>query len=287
MIDKMDFSVVQQDLEETPEGEVYFIFRKDKDRKCKIGKSINSKQRVKGLQTGNHHELYIYKTLAGYDRLESMLHNYFQDQRIRKTEWFDITLADVDDVVEAYNGPQEDRQISENGIEEKDNVQEDSETNIIEDVIDEKELIEEVTEETKITKRVYHLKKYVCDKCGKGFSQEKYLKQHEKKLIPCNIKFNCNKCGKIFTRQRDADNHNNRKTSCVPNTNSTIIEQNANRKKCYFCNNTYETRLKLQKHLTKCSMKDNTPLIMQLLEEKNKVIALQQQIIDNQINPTK
>ncbi len=99
----MDFSVVEQDLKETPRGVVYFIFREGKNRKCKIGKSINPLKRVKELQTGNPSKLYLSGTLQGYKRLEKMVHAYFKDQRVRKTEWFNIDIYDVLKIIKAYD----------------------------------------------------------------------------------------------------------------------------------------------------------------------------------------
>ena len=280
----MNYSLIEQDLEETPEGEVYFIFRKDKPRKCKIGKSIDSSKRVKGLQTGNHHELYIYKTLLGYDRLESMLHEYFNEQRIRKTEWFDIEINDVDEVIKLYNELKnakdefektdniiDDEQISENEeLEIKDNITD-----------DEIELIEETKTEI-ISKKIYKLKKeekpFICNKCNKGFAEDKYLQRHQKRKTPCTAEHKCLKCNKVFKTNALLLRHLNRQTSCVIEE-IPVVTNNNTENRCHMCGNYYSNKQNLNRHLKTCIL-NLRPLIEGQQKHINRILDSQQQLME-------
>ena len=277
----MDYSLIEQDLEETPKGKVYFIFRRGKPRKCKIGKSINSSKRIKGLQIGNHHELYVYATLSGYSRLEVMLHKYFKEQRIRKTEWFDIELSEVDNIIIQYNKLKDENDESleseeyesdiekndesleseeyesdiekndekleseecESDIEKKDNIQEDGQ----------KYLIEE-HEITIIKKKVYKdknvVKLFICDHCKQTFSDKRYLTKHNKAQT-CKKQFICSKCKKEFSSAYNLRSHLKRKTAC---TKKFI---------CTKCDKQFPTSSKLQAHKnrkTPC-VPDEIPII--------------------------
>ncbi len=268
----MDFSVVQQDLEEVPNGEVYFIFMEDDNEKCKIGKSDNPKKRTSQLQTGNPYELYVYKTVKGYARLEKMLHAYFAKYRIRKTEWFNITFADVDNIVDQYNELQaENEQISDDEIEENDNIQE-------------RELVEE-TETTIITKtKVYKTteEKYTCEKCGKEFTQGKHFQNHLNKKVSCDKKHTCVKCGKEFPSNSALSAHLNRITSCVPE-NSSIITKDKN--KCQYCGKTYSNVYNLKRHVSACNKDKNIIYLMEkLLEKQQNAFAKQINQLQQHIN---
>ncbi len=264
----MDYASIQQDLEEVPNGEVYFIFEKNDDEYCKIGKTIHSRKRPNQLQTGNRRKLYIYQTLKGYDRLETMLHKYFDEYRVEQTEWFNITLTDVDKIIKQYNELQtENEQILEDELEEKDNITDDI-TRI------------EETETTVITKKkVYKTKEEVhsCAKCGRNFTKLKYLQSHSKRTTPCDKKHKkCEKCGKKFLRQRDLDIHVKRITPCASKSLPINNEENL----CHICGKTYASFYNLKRHQINCEVKNNPSLLMRLLEEKNQIISLQQQSID-------
>ena len=275
----MNYSLIEQDLEETPEGEVYFIFEKNTLKPCKIGKSKHPKKRTLQLQTGNYREMYIYQTLKGYSRLEIVLHKHFNEHRIRKTEWFDITFEDVDEIIEQYQSEKE--QILENELEEKDNILE-------EELVDEKELIEEVIEETKTIHRVYQVKKHICEKCGKDFTENRYLQVHLKRKTACNEKFTCPKCEKPFTNTHNLQAHLNRITPCVsekiPKINITKSDH-----RCKFCNKTYSSTYNLKRHMKTCDREPNMRYIIELMAEKviaekEKTIQLRQQLqllVDN------
>ncbi len=81
---------------------VYFIFQEGDDFVCKIGKSKESCNRIKQLQTGNPNRLYVYKIINGYTEEESELHKRFAEFRITGTEWFHISKEDVDLAVTDY-----------------------------------------------------------------------------------------------------------------------------------------------------------------------------------------
>lgn len=258
----MDYSIIQQDLEEAPNGEVYFIFMKGDDDKCKIGKSDNPKKRTAQLQTGNPYELYIYKTLKGYAGLEKMLHTYFKEYKIRKTEWFNITFTDVDDIVQQYNELQA----------ENDQILEDTEIdNLLEELVEE---IEE-TETTKITKKkVFKTmkEKHVCQKCGKEFTQERYLQNHLNKKVPCDKKHKCVKCNKEFPSNSALSAHLNKITSCVPKE-TLMTDFTENKYICQYCNKTYATTSSLKRHQIEVCSKNISKidylisLVMELKEE--------------------
>ena len=254
----MDYSLIQQDLEETPEGEVYFIFRKDKERKCKIGKSIDPSNRIKGLQTGNHNELYIYKTLKGYDKLERMLHNYFAEYRIRKTEWFDITLEDVDDVVDQYN-------MFEAMDEEKDNILDEGSLDEIEDQINEGVLVEEIIE-TRTTRKYVNRtnnESFVCIHCNQSFSGQRYLTRHIDSNI-CRRIHECTKCGKEFTSAANKKQHLLRKIPCDP---KDVPVLNDNENKCMYCNKCFARPYSLRRHMDVCPIKNNHNLLQTLVDQ--------------------
>lgn len=77
-------------------GYVYLICDPSNDR-FKIGVTRDLKSnRVKKLQTGNSTELFIH-TIYETDwpfRLETMLHNHFQNKRVLN-EWFELDVNDV------------------------------------------------------------------------------------------------------------------------------------------------------------------------------------------------
>lgn len=273
----MDYLLIEQDLEEVPNGEVYFIFMKDNDGKCKIGKSDNSKKRTTQLQTGNPYELYIYRALKGYARLERLLHVYFNEQRIRKTEWFNITFKDVDEIVEQYNALQaENEQISEDELEEKDNIIDEKIANE-----SETELIEEI-ETTIVNKKVYRMKKearpFVCKKCGRDFTQDRYLQNHLNKKVSCDKKHTCMKCNKEFASNSALSAHLNRVTPCVPEE-IPIIDIPKNEKRCQYCYKIYSNTQNLKRHQQTCDKETNMRHVIELMAEKDKIIQLQQQLL--------
>ena len=88
-------------------GRIYFIFQNGDYKRCKIGKSIHPDKRKTQLQTGNPDELYVYKTIVGYTRLEGILHTKYKEKQIRNSEWYYLTKEDVDTIIEEHNGTKE------------------------------------------------------------------------------------------------------------------------------------------------------------------------------------
>ena len=79
-------------------GLVYFITVENNTNVVKIGYTTNLVDRFNALQTGNHCELTVYKTIKNVPRrLEKKLHRFFSKYRIRG-EWFKITTDQIDDV---------------------------------------------------------------------------------------------------------------------------------------------------------------------------------------------
>ncbi len=267
----MEFSVVQQDLEEAPEGEVYFIFEINTSRICKIGKSKHPRKRSNQLQTGNYRELYVYQTIKGYNRLETVLHKHFAEFRIRKTEWFDIDTNDVDEIIEEYNAFNEllkDNIEDDSEFELEELIQSDNEDNSDLDSTENAVLVKETITVEKIYKTD---QKYICEKCGKSFNEEKYLKQHFKKRIPCDRKNICTKCGVEFASAFNLRKHQNKKTPCVI-TETPLINSSDSKNKCKFCGNTYATGYNLTRHQKSCT--GESELIMQILEQNRELISI-------------
>lgn len=124
------------------------------------------------------------------------------------------------------------------------------------------------------TRKVYRLKKikkpFVCKKCEKGFSEERYLQQHLKRKTPCDKKFICPKCRKSFGNDYTLKNHLNRITPCVPEE-IPIIDATKEEFRCQYCNKTYSNKHNLKRHQKTCDKEANLQYLMKkLLEENNK-----------------
>jgi hypothetical protein len=69
----------------------------------KIGRSDDPEERVNALQTGNEHQLILYRKIETNDgKLEKMLHEHFKSKRIHG-EWFSINKDDVDSILNIIN----------------------------------------------------------------------------------------------------------------------------------------------------------------------------------------
>lgn len=76
---------------------VYFIGHKNRpDLPIKIGKSKTLGDRISSLQCGNPLELEILFTVPGYSKEENQLHKLFKDKRISNSEWFNLTIEDLE-----------------------------------------------------------------------------------------------------------------------------------------------------------------------------------------------
>lgn len=108
---------------------------------------------------------------------------------------------------------------------------------------------------------------YKCEKCGKKFKQEKYLKQHNNRTNPCSVSYKCEKCGKKFQSASLLKRHGERKTSCVPES-IPVITGNNEENMCHMCGKTYATPSNLRRHQNSCNVKSNPDILLKLLEDK-------------------
>jgi hypothetical protein len=100
--------------------------------------------------------------------------------------------------------------------------------------------------------------KYKCEKCGKEFSEKRYLTQHRNKKIPCDRKFQCTKCGKTFDKQQGLDRHTeDRKTPCDPIVGGEAPTVSSGENKCVFCGRAFTTKKRLENHIQKCKIANN------------------------------
>ena len=74
-------------------------------------------------------------------------------------------------------------------------------------------------------------KTLMCDKCGKSFKSQQYLRIHLNKTIPCDKKHFCSKCGRKFPTPSKLRTHLSRKTPCVIEE-IPIVSTNNNENKC-------------------------------------------------------
>ena len=128
---------------------------------------------------------------------------------------------------------------------------------------------------------------YTCDKCNKTFTDQKYLKQHINKRIPCDKVHDCHKCKKHFTTAQQLRNHLKRKNPCVPDE-VPIVEVEQAETKCKFCGNVYYSKYTLKRHMTTCNIKNDTSILIEMVEKlSHQVNALHQnQQVSTQINNT-
>ena len=136
---------------------------------------------------------------------------------------------------------------------------------------------------------------FTCEKCDKTFSEEKYLKQHQKKRIPCDRQHICQKCGSEFTTAFNLRKHRNKKTPCIP-TEVPVLNPTNPENKCKFCGKTYATSYNLSRHIKSCPMRNNQEAMFQMMAtimEQNKktneqnqelLSIIKQNGLGNQIN---
>jgi hypothetical protein len=109
----------------------------------------------------------------------------------------------------------------------------------------------------------------MCNKCGKIFTQTRYLRQHQNRTTPCDKKYICKKCGKSFPSSGKLRAHENRKTPCAPEEVPVIKGENTENR-CHLCNNTYVNSYSLRRHQRNgCPMKNNQNALIQLLIQQN------------------
>ena len=122
--------------------------------------------------------------------------------------------------------------------------------------------------------------KSICDNCGKKFNQERYLRQHKNKKIPCTKKFVCKKCGKIFPTPSKLRAHEKRKTPCAPEE-IPVIKGNNTENRCQWCNNTYASAYSLRRHQNEsCNINKNMQALMKQVAEKDEQIAMLKEYVE-------
>ena len=74
---------------------------------CKIGHSANMPgvfRRIKALQTGNPHEIFLLGTAEGGFKVESKIHRQHTAKRVRHNgEWFRLSQDDVDEILGGHH----------------------------------------------------------------------------------------------------------------------------------------------------------------------------------------
>jgi Zinc finger, C2H2 type len=138
------------------------------------------------------------------------------------------------------------------------------------------------------TRKVYRMKvenkPFVCKKCNRGFTQDRYLQNHLIKKVPCDKKIECPKCKRTFKNKSSLTSHLNRITSCVleeiPVIDSTIDEF-----RCHYCNKTLASAYSLKRHLTLCDKEKSMKHLLEMLEDKERIIQLQNQLMSGGIVP--
>jgi hypothetical protein len=86
--------------------------------------------------------------------------------------------------------------------------------------------------------------------------------------------FSCEKCHKVFPGQRDLDNHMNRKNPCISDENKQGDHI------CEFCNNAFTCARNLQRHYTRCVVRNNHSLLIQHCDKQKKLRLEQNEIIN-------
>lgn len=112
----------------------------------------------------------------------------------------------------------------------------------------------------------------ICPKCNKGFMNERNLRYHINKKIPCDRILKCLKCMKIFRDKGRLNNHFRRKTSCEPILGNTQ-EPLTSEKTCHFCYREFKNKYTLNRHFRTCNIRNgNMPILFQKIKEDKKLI---------------
>ena len=128
-------------------------------------------------------------------------------------------------------------------------------------------------------------KPFICQKCGRGFKTTEYLRKHNMRKNSCAAEYKCSKCHKEFSTASELQRHVDRKTLCAPESVPVITNDNEENK-CHMCGNTYSSVSNLNRHKKNCMVAKNPTLLIQLLEEKNKVIQLMEKTQQQQTKIT-
>jgi len=121
-------------------------------------------------------------------------------------------------------------------------------------------------------------KPHICDKCSRGFKEERHLRQHHRRKTPCTKKHTCVKCTTEFKTNALLMNHLNRKTPCVPDAIPVITNTNRENR-CQYCNNTYANAYNLRRHQKNCNVASNPQIMQQLVTQLMEQNRLQAQMM--------
>ena len=144
------------------------------------------------------------------------------------------------------------------------------------------------------SKKIYRKKviekPFICNKCDRGFTQERYLQQHLKRKIPCTKQYLCDKCKKEFPNNSSLQKHLDRVTSCVLEE-IPIIDSSKNEYKCQYCGKVLANAYNLKRHQKICDKESNMMQMMKILIERDKQRdEREQRLMDilekNGLNPT-
>jgi hypothetical protein len=228
---------------------VYFCIKEPFTNRVKIGYTKNPDQRMTSLKTANDDKLkihYMINTTNGR-ALEKTIHKDLKRaKKHHKREWFNLTLKEIDDIIEKYKTYDIDHTSDISDVEDDEPIknkesddeiimnESDSETETETEIDEIEDIIEYEDEEPDQEKEevnddnieVYEEIKKIntkckCEICNCIFPSFIKLLQHLNKSIPCS-QTKCNTCGKSFSCNRALIGHiENRRTSCDPK----IIEE--------------------------------------------------------------
>ena len=118
-----------------------------------------------------------------------------------------------------------------------------------------------------------------CPKCKKKFKNEKILRQHLKKKIPCDRKLICPNCNKIFTCVRNYKNHMNRKNPCIPldlKLYENIVDPD---RTCLYCHKKFKYKYTRNRHYKICKVK-NVDIKVLLKNQNGEMKELKKELND-------
>ena len=129
---------------------------------------------------------------------------------------------------------------------------------------------------------------FICDKCNKTFTTQRYLELHNERIPNCDEQHKCHKCQKIFSRAGLLKKHLDRVTPCAPES-VPVIEVSNPDNTCKFCNNNFATKSSLTRHYTTCTVYKNPSLLAHVISklvDTDKQNIYQQQVTVNNITNT-